>query len=303
MKALLGTMLLAAAAAGAQAQSVQATWQLSHDTDGLDQRHATLGYIGAAGWGVKAGAMHFSAPAGWSAGGQLLAATYRRPAAPGVPVPLRLLEASLGAAHIGHQTHAVASFEWLRPLGAASAIGVSAERNVLDSQQGIDDGLVFNSAALVGDHAFNARFNVGAAVGVTGFPDDNRRPFLRTRWNLALNESIGLNAYLKTRSYRNTNPYRAAYYSPERLNELSLGLSTRFAAGERVVLSAGADAGQQHTENGREAIWSVALGVAALRQAPLQWSLGLQAANTAAAFGGGGGYRYTALVGQLRVPF
>lgn len=303
MKPLLGTMLLAAAAAGAHAQGVQADLQVSHDSDGLDQRHATLGYTGGAGWGLRAGTMHFSGPAGWSADGQLLAATYRRPAAPGAPASQDMLEASLGAAHIGKQTHAVGSLDLLRQLTAASALGLSAERNVLDSQRGVGDGLAFNSAALVGDHAFNAVFNVGAAAGVTWFPDDNRRPYLRTRWNMALAEKFGLNAYIKTRSYQNTNPYRAAYYSPQRLNEVSLGLSARFAAGGKVVLSAAADAGRQHTEGAREAIWSVALGMAALRNSPVQWSVAVQAANTAAGIGGGGGYRYTVLVGKVRVPF
>jgi hypothetical protein len=87
------------------------------------------------------------------------------------------------------------------------------------------------------------------------------------------------------------------------LNEVSLGLSTRFVVARHAVLSAALDAGQQHTEGGREQIWSVSAGVSSRRDAPLRWSLALQAANTAALFSGAGTYRYTSLLGQLDIPF
>ena len=75
------------------------------------------------------------------------------------------------------------------------------------------------------------------AGGVALFSNDNRRPFLRTRWNASLDADWGLNAYLKTRSYRNTSPNRPEYYSPERLNEVSLGLSSRFVAAKLRYIS------------------------------------------------------------------
>ncbi|MBW8832828.1 MAG: hypothetical protein JF606_26225 [Burkholderiales bacterium] len=296
MKAMLIGALLAAAAAATPAQDVSARLDASHDSDGFDEQQATLAWTGAAGWGLKAGALHYSAP-GWTADGRLLAATYRH------KVSGALVEASAGMAKIGTHVHAVGVLDVLRPVAAASSLGVSAERNVVDSRLGIDAGLTFNSLALVADHAFNERFNVGLAGGSSWFSDDNRRPFLRTRWNFSFNEKFGLNAYLKTRSYRDSMPNRAEYFSPERLNETSLGLSSRLIAAQRVVLSAAIDAGRQHTETDAKPIWSYSLGVSSLRNASLRWSLVLQAANTGPLVSRAGDYRYTSLVGQVSFPF
>jgi hypothetical protein len=289
------TALLLAATLPAVAQDVSGRLLLSHDSDDFDERIASVGWTGASGFGLRAGAAHYHAP-GWSADGVSLAATYRDEA------PTRKLDASLGIARVGGHDHAVGALDYLRPLAPGSSIGLSAERDIVNSVEGIRQGLTHNSVALVADHAFTPRFNVGLAAGATFFSDDNRRPFLRTRWNFELEPNYGLNAYARTRSYRNSDPGRPAYYSPDRLNELSAGLSSRFAVAERFVLAAHADAGTQRTEAGGESVWSYSLGVASLRNARLKWSVALQASNAASQFNASGAYRYTTLIAQLGVP-
>ena len=297
MRAPLLAALLALASGAACAQ---ATGRLhaSRDSDDFRERIATLGYAGASGFGLKAGTAEYDAP-GWSVDGASLAATYRR------DDERRQVDASLGALRVDGRTRAVGALDWLqKDVGWRSSLGLSTERDIVDSQRGIEDGLTSDSLALVGDHAFGDRFNVGAAAGVTWFSDGNRRPFLRTRWNLLLDDDFGLNAYLKTRHYRNSQPDRPDYYSPERLGEVSLGLSTRFLVAERVVLAAQADAGQQRTPGDTKSIWSYTVGVGAPRRSRVQWSVALQATNTAAAAANASGaYRYTSLLAQLRVPF
>lgn len=297
MRAPLLTALLALGGAQASAQ-VGGRLYLSHDSDDFRERIATLGYTSASGFGLKAGSAHYAAP-GWDADGALLAGTYRR------EDDARVVDASLGALRIDGRTRAVGALDVLQKhVGAHSALGLSLERDIVNSRRGIDDGLTHDSLALVGDHAFGERFNVGAAGGATWFSDHNRRPFLRTRWNLLLDDDWGLNAYLKTRHYRNERPHRPAYYSPERLGEVSLGLSARFLAAGQVVVSAQADAGRQRTEDSSQTIWSYALGVGAPRDRRVQWNVALQATNTASAgTSASGAYRYTSLVAQLRVPF
>lgn len=297
MRAALLAVLLALGAAQASAQ-VGGRLHLTRDSDDFRERIATLGYTGASGFGLKTGAAHYAAP-GWDADGALLAGTYRR------EDDARLVDASLGAFRIDGRTRAVGALDMLQKhVGARSALGLSLERDIVNSRRGIEDGLTHDSVALVGDHAFGDRFNVGAAGGATWFSDHNRRPFLRTRWNLLLDDGWGLNAYLKTRHYRNERPYRPAYYSPERLGEVSLGLSARFLAVDKVVLSAHADAGRQRTEDTSQTIWSYAVGVGAPRDRRVQWNVALQATNTASAgTSASGAYRYTSLVAQLRVPF
>lgn len=285
-------------AAAAAAQGVTGRLQFSRDSDGLHESLASAGYRGAQGWGLRAGSLRYSAPA-WRESGALLAATYRQHDA------TLQLDASLGAAQIADHSNVVAALDVLWPLARGSSLGLSLERDIVNSVAGIDQGIVFNSLALVADHAFGERFNVGVSAGATRYSDDNRRDLLRTRWNFELAPDWGLNAYLKTRSYRNSMPYRAQYFSPERLNEVSAGLSSRFAATDSVVMSLAADAGTQHTESGAQRIWSYALRLASPRGQAVQWSLALEASTAAGAAQASpaSAYRYASAVAQLSLPF
>ncbi len=295
MKPLGLVIALAAAALPAAAQEVSTRVYASRDSDSFEEWVASAGYNGASGFGLRAGGMRYRAP-GWSAEGALLAGTYRRVSEE------RTLEASLGAARVAGRDHAVASLDLLQRLSPATSLGLSGERDYVNSVGGIDAGLTFNALALVADHAFTGRFNVGLAGGGTWFSDHNRRPHLRTRWNYSLAEDWGLNAYVKTRSYRNSNPYRAEYYSPERLNEVSLGLSSRFAVAESFVVSALVDGGRQRTELDSQPIWSYSIGLASPRAGRVRWSVALQASNAASLLSASSNYRYTSLLAQIVVP-
>jgi hypothetical protein len=289
---------LAGLAAGAQAQGLSTALEASRDSDDFRETSASAGYRGASGFGLKATSLHYRAP-GWSENGASLAATYQHRGDD------RQLDASVGVLRLAGRDHAVGTLELMQPVAAATSLGLSLERDVVDSVAGIEAGTTSNSIALVADHAFGARFNVGLAAGVTRFSNDNRRPFLRTRWNLELVPAHGLNAYLKTRSAQNSTPNRPEYYSPERLSEVSLGLSARTLIAEGVVLGAAADAGTQHTEAGSQRIWSTAVRLASPRAAALQWSIALQATNAAGTSQatGSSSYRYTSAVAQLNIPF
>lgn len=289
---------LAALSGAAAAQTVSGGLQASRDTDDLRETIATAAYRGTQGFGLKAASLHYNAP-GWRETGALLAATYLRDDA------ALQIEASLGVAQLGDHEHAVGSLNVMRPVASGSAIGLSLERDYVNSVAGIDQGITFGNIALVADHAFHKRFNVGLAAGTTLFSNDNRRPFVRTRWSFEVEPAYGLNAYLKTRSYQNSEPNRPAYFSPERLNEVSVGLSSRFVAAEQVVLGAAADIGTQHTESGSQRIWSYALSVASLRGAGVQWRVALEASNAAGVsqVSAAESYRYTRALAQVTLPF
>jgi hypothetical protein len=287
-------MALAQCALG---QGVSTELHGSHDSDGLDQRALTVAAATAEGWGMRATAARYTAPGGWSEDGRVLAATYQRAS------ESARFDAAAGLARIGRHDRLVGSIDVLQPVGAAgtSSLGFSAQRQMLDSRAGIDAGLTYESGVLVADHAFSPRFNLGVAAGATWFSDGNRRPLLRTRWNYAVRDDMGLNAYVKTRSYQNSDPYRPEYFSPERLNEVSLGLSSRVVANGTVV-SAALDAGSQHTELDVEPIWSLSLGVSSPRKARVQWSLVAQTAHTAALLRSTSTYRYSSITGRISVP-
>jgi hypothetical protein len=288
---------LLAAAAPACAQFASASFFASHDSDDFDEVRVTAGATADNGFGAAAGAMHYSAP-GWSANGTLLVGTYKSYRA------AEQIDANAGVARIDGRNYAVGGLDYLHTWASGNALGLSLERSIVNSQGGIEDGIAYNALAAVGDYVFTPTFNVGLAAGVTVFSDDNNRPFVRTRWNLALTEAYGLNAYLKTRSYRNSDPDRPQYYSPASLNELSLGLSVRWRADERVVLSAWADGGMQYTSDGNQPIWTAFAGLTSPRGDAIRWNLGLLATNTASLFTTqSGAYTYLSLAGQVNVPF
>ena len=74
MKGRYIAALAVLAACSAQAQSISGAFSASHDSDGFNESKVTLGYANAAGWGVRTGALRYTAP-GWAASGTLAAAT------------------------------------------------------------------------------------------------------------------------------------------------------------------------------------------------------------------------------------
>ena len=167
------------------------------------------------------------------------------------------------------------------------------------------------SAARVDLHRFGARrgprvqrsIRRGVVGGVTAFSNDNQRLQLRTRWSYALDERYGLNAFLKTRSYRHSNPYRPEYFSPNRLHEAALGLSARLAVADNVVLNASLDAGQQWIDGDSQTTWSAVVGLASGHGSKTQWKLGLETSNSASQLSSQtASYRYTSAMAQLTIP-
>ncbi|MDE2401360.1 MAG: hypothetical protein KGL90_06815 [Burkholderiales bacterium] len=297
MKVAAVGVWLATGAVCAMAQAITGAVQFSHDSDSFNEGIQTIGYTGQQGWGVKAGALQYTAP-GWSADGTLLAATFIKDS------PQRQINASLGLTQIARRDHVMGGVDYLEKLSPTTSLGLSAGRDFVNSIGGIQSGITYDSLAVVADHAFTDRFNVGATAGSTLFSNDNNRLNLRTRWNYALHEGAGLNVYIKTRNYQNSNPYRAEYFSPNRLGEASLGLSVRFPLAQVGVLSASMDAGRQRIDGASEPIWSASVGLASRRGSAVQWMVGGEATNSASQFASQvAGYRYASLVARVSIPF
>lgn len=297
MKASLLAVALLATATTATSQFATGTFFYSRDSDAFEEFRLSAGFTAPNGFGLAAGALRFAAP-GWTENGALLAGTYKE------NTRTLQIDASLGVLDIAGQRYGVGGVDYLKRWESGNALGVSVERDIVNSQGGIQDQLLANTLVLVGDYVFSPSFNVGLAGGATYFTGGNMRPVLRTRWNYALDERYGLNAYLKTRSYTNSDPDQPQYFSPARLNEASLGLSSRWLAAERVVFSASIDAGTQITGDSSEPIWSAILGLASPRQEPIRWNVGLLATNTSSLLTAqSGAYRYVSLVAQMQIPF
>ena len=297
MKRALAGIMLVFAVTGAASQVITGSLSASHDSDSFDERKQTFGYAGAQGWGVSAGASQYASP-GWSASGTSLSGTYTKESAQ------QQVDASVGVARVAQHDYLVGTLDYLQHLRAGTSWGLSVERDAVNSQLGLEKGLSYTALALVGDHAFTDRFNVGLSGGTTVFSNHNHRPLLRTRWNYSLNEQYGLNAFFKTRSYHNSNPYRPEYFSPDRLHEASLGLSVRLAVADNMVLNASLDAGRQWIDGSSQPIWSAVFGLASARGSKVQWRLGVEATNSSSLLAPqSAAYRYASAVAQVNIPW
>ncbi|MGF6854544.1 hypothetical protein OKW29_003431 [Paraburkholderia sp. CI3] len=269
----------------------------SNDSDHFEEERGNLGYLFANGWGLGASITHYSAP-GWSATGSGAYGLYYQHDAK------QTVDGRLGVMDTDGHTTVTGTLDYMRHITADTGLGVSAGRDVVDSIPGIEKGLTYNSLLLVFDHQFTSRFNVGVAAGALRFSDDNTRPILRTRWNYEVAANSGLNAYIKTRTYYNSNPDQGNYFSPRWLNEASGGISWRTAIGDKVVFFVNADAGRQNLPDAASNIWSVRGGLQNHRSRTVQWQVAVETTNNrASGFAvGGSSYRYTSVTGRLLIP-
>ncbi|MBF5003421.1 hypothetical protein [Diaphorobacter caeni] len=298
--ALLTGTATHAAGTDADAATGQLTSNLlvSRDSDHFDTDKLNVGYVFSSGWGLGFNVSHFSAP-GWSANGKGLFAQYLERGKD------RTIEARLGATQTAGHTLATGMLDYMHRVSDKTWLGVSAERDVVESIHGIEHGMHYDALMLVLDQQFTDRFNVGAVLGATRFSDNNTRPIFRTRWNYELVEGSGLNVYLKTRNYHNNRPYQGHYFAPENLGEYSAGLSWRTAFPGPMVFFASADVGRQRIDSDHNGIWSARIGLQNHHTSKAIWQVALETSNNRASSLAGGvdHYRYTSLIVRLVYPF
>ena len=91
-----------------------------------------------------------------------------------------------------------------------------AERDMVETPQGFD-GLYYTYAGAAIDLPIGKddRNTVTLLGGVQDFTGDNLRTHLRARWSTVLKPEWGLSAQLNVRSFHDSHPGEADYYSPE----------------------------------------------------------------------------------------
>ena len=303
MRTCLASMLCALMAVSpvmaqeARPGAITSRWHFSEDTDNFRSQRVALGYLWGSGWGVEARTSHFSAP-GWSADGKTLSGVYQSRNAD------TSINARLGLDETKGDSTAVGSLDYMRNLSRETALGLSVERDVVDSVNSINNHIRYTAGALVLDHAFTDRANVGVSAGNVWYSDGNERRQLRTRWNYELVPQSGLNAYAKTRHFRNTQPYNGYYFAPEDAAEYSAGLSWRKAVSESAVLQLQGDAGRQFIDGEAKGLWTFLVGLQSHHRARVQWRVAFEVRNDASSNRSVGDqdYRYMMLTGHLLFP-
>ncbi|WP_028214108.1 hypothetical protein [Paraburkholderia mimosarum] len=114
----------------------------SNDSDHFREARGYLGYLFSNGWGLGGGITYYGAP-DWSARGRGLYGQYRS------TDTQQTLSARLGVMDTDGHTTPTGVLDFMRHVTPATSLGVSAERDVVDSINGIENGLTYDSLALV----------------------------------------------------------------------------------------------------------------------------------------------------------
>ena len=271
---------------------------VSNDSDGFNEFKPWAQYEASSGWGLRAGWQQYRMD-GWSENGQNLYVTHDKKS------KLWSSQARLGVNSTGSHENLVGAWDANYQVLPSTAVGLSLDRDIVNSRRSLQQGLTATSALGVLDHQFLPRLSVGAAFGSTWFSDDNRRDMLRTRWTFTVSEDQGWYLYALTRHYRNSKPYNGNYFAPERFREAALGVMWKKAITDHVVLSVNADAGRQYIDGEGQQLWHAGVYLSSPHRAAVQWKVGLTSSqdHASALSTSNSGYRYTSLSAYMRVPF
>ncbi len=295
---LTASLALACAQSAAAAPHISAGIDASDDSDGFQEFKPWTQYEADNGWGLRAGWQHYSQD-NWSGTGRSLYVTHN------TQKNSWSSSARIGLNRSAGHEHVLGIWDGMYQLSRTTAAGLSAERDVINSQRGLQQGLLSNTAIAVLDHEFHPRISLGLAAGSTWFSDTNRRDILRSRWTVTLNENQGWYLYASTRHYRNSEPYRSAYFSPERFREAALGMMWKKAVTDHIVIKAYADAGSQYIDDDRQGLWHAGLHLSSPHHSKIQWKAGFTISKDHASLLGGSSrsYRYTSAIASVSLPF
>lgn len=114
------------------------------------------------------------------------------------------------------------------------------ERDMLETRQGVEQGLVHTYAGAAIDLPLSERWTATGLVGLQDFGGDNLRRHLRTNLIYAVAPEQGLSLQLRLRQFNDSDPNEADYFAPGRYRQ-ALGVVSmrRFFGGYQVRATAG----------------------------------------------------------------
>jgi len=152
-------------------------------------------------------------------------------------------------------------------VGSAEAVWQAAQplslslgfaRNAVDTVEALEADIVQDALTLAADYN-TARWGAYASVAEIGYSDGNDKSMLNTKIHASVWERAGMSVYVRTRHYRNSDPYSEFYYSPETYDRWLVGASSRVRAGKSVVLSGHLDIGRQEADGESDLGWTTQL--------------------------------------------
>ncbi len=149
---------------------------------------------------------------------------------------------------------AEAVWQALDPL----TLSLGHARNAIDTVEALQADIVQDALTLSADYN-TARWGAYASVAEIDYSDGNDRSMLTTKVHAGIRENSATHVYVRTRHYRNSDPYSGFYYSPENYDRWLIGASSRLRAGKHLVVSGHLDCGRQKADGESDLGWTTQL--------------------------------------------
>lgn len=138
------------------------------------------------------------------------------------------------------------------------SLSLGFARNAIDTVEALQADIVQDALTFSADYNA-ARWGAYASLAEIDYSDGNDKSMLSTKVHASVWEKFGTSVYLRTRHYRNSDPYSEFYYSPETYDRWLIGASSRARAGKSLVLSGHLDIGRQQADDDSDLGWTTQL--------------------------------------------
>ena len=201
------------------------------------------------------------------------------------------------------RSHGIGFAQLAGRVSPAVSYELHAERGIVDSPASLQNGITYNALTLSTDYEATPRFVLSGGLGQINYSDDNRRPFVRAKANYVLSEEYGVSGYVRTRLYRDSQPYTGHYFSPERFGEVLGGVGLRRRVGQiNGTLTAFAEYGRQRIDGVTSPVYGWQLRYESFLSNAWRLEVAVGQQSTAGT-GGGSGYRYRYGRVSVLIPF
>jgi len=139
-------------------------------------------------------------------------------------------------------------------------LSIGHARNVIDTVEAMQADIVQDAFTLSADYN-TARWGVFAGLADIDYSDGNRRSMVSTKVHMSIYDKLGASAYVRTRHYRNSDPYTGYYFSPENYDRWLAGVAVRTRVAKYAILSGHLDAGRQTSDGDSSLGWTTRLNL------------------------------------------
>jgi hypothetical protein len=156
-----------------------------------------------------------------------------------------------GIALNGDRTEWRGEGAWNIRFSKSTGAELIANRDFVESIEGLERSIMANFLAVSVDHALTERLTVIGMPTYRWFSDGNEQPGLRAWLIYGLLPEQGLSVELKARGYESSQNGNGAYFSPDRYERAEIGLRLRRSFGDWRVFAT-ANAGKERIDRDTE---------------------------------------------------